>query len=82
MTKSPAIIAIILLTSILCGRREEYCYEKTVCMIMEQKVSVVKIVFQNKLPMAGQITTVTFEVKPKFENLGGADTFPLTRVVR
>jgi murein DD-endopeptidase MepM/ murein hydrolase activator NlpD len=82
MRKTFLFFVIILITMSLSAWQKEYCSEDTVCMVMEQNDSTVKVLFKNKLPMENQITTVTFEVKPKLENLKGTDRFPLTKVVQ
>lgn len=82
MRKTALLSAIILITVSLSAWQQEYCSENTVCMVMEQEDSAVKVKFRNLLPMENQITTVTFEVKPGLVNLKGADRFPLTKVIQ
>ncbi len=79
------IITFIL--AILCAAAipvlgDEFCSENKVCMIMEREDSRVNVLFRNTLPIEDQVTTVTFEVRPKLENLSCPDRFPLTRTVK
>jgi len=82
MKKIFVLSFVIMFTAGVSAWQKEYCSGDAVCMVMEHEGSTVNVLFRNKLPVDNQITTVTFEVKPKLENLRGSDRFPLTKVMQ
>jgi hypothetical protein len=77
-----ALILVMLSAAALPALGDEFCSENKVCMIMEREDSRVNVLFRNTLPIDDQVTTVTFEVRPKLENLSCPDRFPLTMTVK
>ncbi|MCU0848429.1 MAG: M23 family metallopeptidase [Spirochaetes bacterium] len=82
MKRITAAAIIVLTACALYAGPAEYCSEDAVCMIMEQDGGRVRVAFRNRLPVENMVTTVTFTVKPRLENLKSPQRFPLTKVVR